>query len=140
MRLPGPTDFSSTDLSVLQQQLAHWRSRQSGRGRLPLQAWQSAAVLARGLGLSHVSRRLGLSYSKLRRLLSSADPDCSRPLGRTGQNSFVEVAWPPVGDWTQPPAYRAEMVEGTAMKLTFHLGGDLRAVLALAEAFWSRPA
>jgi len=33
--------------------------------------------------------------------------------------------------------YRAEISDGTGDRMTLHLGGDVNAVVALAESFWS---
>jgi hypothetical protein len=42
------TKFLSADLGVLQQQLAEWRQKQSGRPRLPSELWEGG----RGPGAS----------------------------------------------------------------------------------------
>ena len=133
MKSIGPaTSFSSQNLDLLQRQLEFWRTQHGPWARLPQSAWNAAATLARALGPSLVSRRLRLSYGKLRQLASPTPALAVAP----DKTRFVEVALDPWPASSEQPGYRAELQGG---KLTFQLGSDLSAVLALAEAFWRRP-
>ena len=141
MRSPieGPRrgqEFSTTDLDRLERQVNAWRRKQRRRVGLPSELWDSAAWLARSLGVSQVSRRLRLDYHKLRRWLGQAKdgpddpPDLPPP-------AFVELALADPGSLGARGEFRAELGQPAgSSKLTLHLGGDVRAVVALAEAFW----
>lgn len=124
-------EFSTTNLTELQAQLTAWRRKQPGRPRLPEAVWMAAAELARSLGASHVSRALQLDYYKLNRLAARAGYCPALPAPAT----FVELALGPHG-LEGSNGYRAEAGNGTTDKLTLHLGRDVSAVVALAEAFW----
>ena len=127
------SDVSTLDLTELERRLRAWRRRQGERARLPDWVWDEAAGLARALGASRVSRQLHLDYYKL----------CRRAQGRgspavgPGPVAFVELAagpsWP--GEAGQ---LRAEMSSPSGSTLTLHLGRDVGAVVALAQAFWRR--
>jgi len=128
----GGNEFSTTDLDKLERQLSAWRRKRPGRVRLPSQLWDSAAWLARSLGVSQVSRRLGLDYYKLNRWLGQTKefpPDVA-PSG------FVELAVADPGRLGVGHQFRAEMGQPAGGQLTLHLGRDVSAVVALAEAFW----
>jgi hypothetical protein len=128
-------EFSTGDLNQLQDQLHLWRGSQRERARLPEAVWRSAAALAQSLGVSRVSRALHLNYEKLNRWTAE---NTDRPQDLPPQATFLELALgdAKAGDVSQ--GYRVEIIDGTADKLTFHLGGDMRAVVALAESFWRR--
>src|SRR5258708_25792718 len=128
-------EFSTGDLNRLQGQLALWRGKQRERAPLPEAVWRAAAALAQSLGVSRVSRALRLNYEKLNRWTAE---DTDRAQDLPAQATFLELA---VGDAKAGDVshgYRVEIVDGTTDKLTFHLGGDMRAVVALAESFWRR--
>ncbi len=127
--------FSTRDLNELQGQLNAWRRQQRKRAPLPEAVWRSAAALARRLGVSPDSRTLRLNYYKLTRRTAQAG---DRPQDLPTRTTFVELS---LGDPKGPDGsheYRAEMGEATTDKLTLHLGGDVSAVVALAESFWRR--
>ena len=124
-----------TDLDRLERQVNAWRRKQRTRVGLPSELWDSAAWLARSLGVSQVSRRLRLDYYKLSRWLGQAKdgpdgpPDLPPP-------AFVELALPDPGSLGARHEFRAELGPPAGSKLTLHLGRDVSAVVALAEAFW----
>jgi hypothetical protein len=130
--LRSPKGFSTTDLDTLERQLYAWRRKQRRRAGLPTEVWESAALLARSLGVSQVSRRLHLDYYKLSRWMGQAK-DCPPDLPPP---AFVELAVAEPGSLGASPPFRAEMGEPAGGKLTLHLGCDVSAVVALAEAFW----
>ena len=128
-------EFSATDLDQLERQVNAWRRKQRRRVRLPRELWDSAGWLARSLGVSQVSRRLRLDYYRLSRWLSQAKggpdgpPDWPPP-------TFVELALADPGSLGASREFRAELGPPAGSKLTLHLGRDVGAVVALAEAFW----
>ena len=128
-----PTEFSSTDLGVLQQQLAQWRQAQSGRPRLPTDVWEAAAVLAHLHRPSPVARTLGLSYLKLVQWMSRTGPKIPAALEPA---RFVEVKWSPPTDTALEPVGWAELRDATGRVLRLHTGRDPQAWLALANSFW----
>lgn len=125
-------EFSTTDLDQLGRQLDAWRGKQRRRAGLPRELWDSAAGLARSLGVSQVSRRLRLDYYKLSRWVGQAKgspPDWLAP-------AFVELAVSDPGRVDDSPEFRAEISRPGGSQLTLHLGRDVSAVVGLAEAFW----
>ena len=142
--------FSSSSLPQLQSQLATWRRRQSGRPRLPVELWKSAAVLAQIHGVSRVSRTLGLGFHRLRRL--SVDEKAGSAVRRSSSQagaspSFVELPWPPVASAVAaerpvsvPRLGAVELISPSQRRLRIELALDADLVLQLAENFWSRPA
>ena len=131
--MTSPTQFSSSDLRVLQRQLSEWRQAQSGRPQLPSNVWAAAASLARRQGLSPVARTLGLSYPKLRQWMSrrgSVSGVAPAPV------PFVELKWNPSREASSEPVGWAELRDASGRVLRLHLGHDPQAWLALADSFW----
>ena len=136
MKLITDTDECSTgELKELRCQLDIWRRQQGGRARLPEAVWSSAAALARRLGVSQVCRALRLNYNKLNRLTAQAAADRDNGPPKT---TFVELALEGLKGSESSHGYRAEISDGTGDRMTLHLGGDVNAVVALAESFWRR--
>jgi hypothetical protein len=124
--------FSPTDLRQLRRQLSGWRRQQSGRVRLPEALWLSAATLAQRHGASLVARTLHLDYYKLRQRSAG----CSSPTD--GAPAFVELQVAP----TLGPACgeaAVELSDGSEVRMTLRVRGELPTVVALAESFWRRP-
>lgn len=125
------TKFSSSDLLVLQRQLAEWRHAQSGRPRLPAEIWDAAAALAQRHRPSAVARTLGLSYPKLRQWMSRL-----RFEPATAPTRFVELKWvPPAGPSSDPVAW-AELRDPSGRMLRLQVGNDPHVLVALADSFW----
>lgn len=78
-----------TALSHARRQLDQWRSRQSGRKRLPQELWSKAVALAREHGINKTARTLGLKYESLKQHLEAAPPGASGP-GKV-QPEFMEL-------------------------------------------------
>jgi hypothetical protein len=66
-----------TPLSRARRQLDQWRSRQSGRKRLPRELWSTAVALAREHGTNKTARTLGLKYDSLKKHLEATPPAAS---------------------------------------------------------------
>jgi signal recognition particle subunit SEC65 len=66
-----------TPLSRARRQLDQWRSRQSGRKRLPRELWSTAVALAREHGINKTARTLGLKYDSLKKHLEATPPAAS---------------------------------------------------------------
>ncbi|MEN9677105.1 MAG: hypothetical protein RIS76_3001 [Verrucomicrobiota bacterium] len=128
-----PTEFSSTDLRVLQQQLAQWRQAQTGRPRLPPDVWEAASVLAHRHRPSSVARVLGLSYRKLVPWMSRTGPKIPAALEPA---RFVELKWSPPTDTALEPVGWAEFRDASDRVLRLHTGHYSQAWLALADSFW----
>ena len=136
MKLTTPgNEFFTNDLNELRAQLEAWRRKQPGRARLPEAIWRSAATLARDLGISRVSRALRLNYYKLNRRTARA-AGCPQDLAT--KTTFVELSMDGPKGSNGNHGYRVEMSDATTDKLTLDLGGDVKAVVALAESFWRR--
>lgn len=127
-----PPAFSSTDLSVLQDQLDSWRQRQTGRCRLPADAWDAATELAAIRGVSPVARALHIDFYKLqRRVRALAMSVTENPV----PHRFVELKLelpPPdnaAGGWV-------ELFDGPHRRMRLQTGHDPATWLALAQGFW----
>lgn len=125
-----PSEFSSADLLVLQRQLEDWRSRQSGRPRLPSAVWEAAAALACSQGASRVARILRLSYpgllARMRRGAARA-----QHAANTAPARFIELKCSP-----PPEVGWAELRDGSGRVLHLRLGRDPEAWRALSDSFW----
>jgi hypothetical protein len=88
MNARAPTNVP-TPLSLARRQLDQWRSRQSGRKRLPRELWSTAVALAREHGINKTARTLGLKYDSLRKHLEATPPGASG-LGTAG-SEFLEL-------------------------------------------------
>ena len=123
----------SSSVEAVRGQLDAWRQSRTGGERIPESLWQSAAELARALGVGRVARALGVGYHPLKeRVQSSREPGHSaeKPV------AFIELPVPapmPRSEWL------VELEDGRGAKMTLRLGpGSGRDVLALAHAFWRR--
>lgn len=131
--MPRP-QFSSNDLNRLREQLNAWRRRRGSRGRLPVEAWDAAAALARAQGVSQVARTLRLNFYKLRQRGQKPRPPEPREPPASG---FVEIA----GASQPTPAERScriEWTDATGARLTLEMPGDHSTLVALAKTFWRR--
>ncbi len=118
-------------LEKLQGQFDGWR-RAGRKGRqIPEELWNSAAELAREIGVNPVVRALHLDYMRLKRRVSGEVASLSKISPTTTGPSFVELAVDAVSQC-------AECVvefEGQNGKVTMRLPGQDPVVLvALAEA------
>jgi hypothetical protein len=125
------TKFSSTDLLVLQRQLAEWRHAQPGRPRLPSEIWDAAAALSQRHRPSAVARTLGLSYPKLRQWMSRLRFEPATAAAR-----FVELKWAPPSGPSSDPVGWAELRDPSGRVLRLPVGNDSQVLLALADSFW----
>jgi len=127
------TQFSTTDLNHLRDQLDIWRKSQSGYCRLPEALWTSAAILAVTHGVGYVARSLRLDYNKLKRQV----PPPPHRSALVSSPAFVELplheSLPRVSS-----VCRIELSDLTGTKMTVDLPYDPTAVVGLAQAFWRR--
>lgn len=130
------SEYSFSDLNELQGQLSAWRGRQRGRTRLPEAVWAAAATQARSHGVSVVSRKLRLDYYKLSRLAAQPMSPSSK---RTPVPTFVELALSsPEIHSERTRGYLVELEGGGGNRMSVDVGGDVSALVALAQALWSR--
>jgi hypothetical protein len=67
------TDPSGATLETVRQHFEAWRSGRTNKCQpIPEQLWQAAASLCENYSISHVCRHLRLSFSELKRRVSSA--------------------------------------------------------------------
>ena len=127
-----PLTFSSTDLSLLHDQLDSWRQRQAGRCRLPPELWDAAAKLTLTHGVSQVARTLRIDFYPLQRRareLPSSDPVKPAP------NGFIELKLDPSQTLNSPTGW-VELIDGPRRRMRLHTGHDPAAWVALAHSFW----
>jgi hypothetical protein len=121
-------------LNQLQRHLEECRRQPDRPTRWSQSVWTKAARLARRLGVSRVSRTLGLSYPHLKERTTQLTSKASS----TPAPAFVELALRPGPAPEDTRGYRAELTDGTGQRLVLHLGQDANAALALAQSFWRR--
>ena len=69
--------------------LERWRSRRTGRSRIPPSIWTAAGELAREHGVSRVAEVLGLEFNHLKRAAQSGEQVTRKK--RTASPAFVEA-------------------------------------------------
>ena len=131
--MPRP-QFSSSDLNRLREQLNAWRRRRGSRRRLPAEAWDAAATLARAHGVSQVARTLRLNFYKLRQRGKKPRPSEQREPPASG---FVEIAGAPQPTLAEPSC-RIEWTDATGARMTLEMPRDPPTLVALVETFWRR--
>ena len=65
-----PTIDESVTLESVEQQFEAWRANRTKREPIPERLWEAAAGLCRHHPITHVCRRLRLSFAELKRRLS----------------------------------------------------------------------
>ena len=112
--------------------LERWRSKRTGRARIPERLWAAAGELAREHGVNAVSRALHLEFNQLKRRAESGGL-IRRKKATSATPAFVELI---------APATSAERscvleMEGRRGKLRIELPGAATAELAgLSRALW----
>jgi len=130
-----PSEFSSADLLVLQRQLEDWRSRQSGRPRIPSAVWEAAAALGHAQGASRVARILGLNYPGLLAWMRRSEASGQNAANRAPAR-FIELKCSPPVDTAPPEVGWAELRDGSGRVLRLRVGRDPEAWRALSDSFW----
>jgi len=69
-----PTIDESLTLESVEQQFEAWRANRTKREPIPDPLWEAAAGLCRRYPITHVCRRLRLSFAKLKRCVSPSKP------------------------------------------------------------------
>jgi hypothetical protein len=126
--------FSSTDLDILQRQLAAWRHSQPSRARLPDTLWSAAAALAKSEGVSWVARALQLDYRRLRR---HCRPSGTSPAPSLRAPAFVEVELPPPRAAVERNC-RIELCGSDGRRVVIELDRDPATLVAVVAGFLGR--
>jgi hypothetical protein len=109
--------------------LQRWRSKRTGRERIPEALWAAAGELAREHGVNQVSRALHLEFGHLRRVAETGSPNG----GKQASPSFVELLAPP----TSAGRECVLELEGPRGKLRIELKGMATAEVAgISRALW----
>jgi len=110
--------------------LERWRSRRTGRSRIPDSIWTAAGQLAREHGVSRVAEVLGLEFNHLKRVSQAAESGVSKR--RTKPPAFVELIAP------EPSGRRPCVIEieGERGKLRIELNGTADEVASVSRALW----
>ncbi len=118
-------------LEELRRQFDAWR-REGRPGRhIPEALWNSAAALAREMGVNPVVRALHLDYGRLKRRVTGQVASKRQASPTPAEPTFVELA---VDAVSRRPDCVVEF-EGRRGKVTMRLAGhDPVAIVALAEA------
>jgi hypothetical protein len=118
-------------LAAVRPVLAAWRQRRRHREAIPERIWRMIVPLAQAHGVSPVAQALGLNYTALKH---HSVRGRKLPPGKPTRD-FVEVA---VASWPGAAAPgRIELEDRHGTKLTLQLaGGEVAAVLALAQGLW----
>ena len=110
--------------------LERWRSRRTGRSKIPAAIWTAAGQLAREHGVSRVAEVLGLEFNHLKRMSEVAEPGASKRRARPP--AFVELIAP------EPSGRRPCVIEieGQRGKLRIELNGTADEVASVSRALW----
>jgi hypothetical protein len=109
--------------------LQRWRSKRTGRERIPEVLWAAAGELAREHGVNQVSRALHLEFRHLRRVAENGSPNGGKQAGP----SFVELIAPPMSVGREC----IFELEGPRGKLRIELKGMATAEVAgISRALW----
>ena len=118
-------------LEELRAQFAAWRRERRPGQPIPEALWNSAAALAREIGVNPVVRALHLDYVRLKRRVTGQVAPKRQASPPPKEPTFVELA-------AEAVSQRADCVvefEGRGGKVTMRLvGHDPGAIVALAEA------
>ena len=123
------------ELELLGAFIEEWRNGERKGRSMPEHLWAAAAGLAEELGVSRVSRSLGLSYDSLKKRLP-----VERSEEESGTGSGVEFVELEAGEVFPGATWGGMVIEMTdryGRRLTIRLsGGDQVDVAALLEAVW----
>jgi hypothetical protein len=112
--------------------LERWRSKRTGRARIPEALWAAAGELAREHGVNAVSRALHLEFNQLKRWAESGGP-VKLQRATAAPPAFVELIAPAT---SAQPACVFEL-EGRRGKLRIELPPAATAELTgLTQALW----
>jgi hypothetical protein len=110
--------------------LERWRSRRTGRSRIPDSIWTAAGELAREHGVSRVAEVLGLEFNHLKRMTQGAEPRVSKR--RMKPPAFVELIAPQAMG-ARPCVIE---IEGQRGKLRIELNGTSDELASVSRALW----
>ncbi len=117
-------------LEALRGQFAAWRRERRPGQPIPEALWNSAAELARDMGVNPVVRALHLDYVRLKRRVTGEVTSKKQALPTSEEPTFVELAV----DALSRGAQCVVEFEGRGGKVTMRLAGhDSRAIVALAQ-------
>jgi hypothetical protein len=110
--------------------LERWRSKRTGRARIPESLWLAAGELAREHGVSRVAEVLGLEFNHLKRMSRAAGPGVSKRRARPP--AFVELIAP------QATSGRPCVIEieGERGKLRIEVNGSADELALIGRALW----
>lgn len=110
--------------------LERWRSRRTGRSRIPASIWTAAGELAREHGVSRVAEVLGLEFNHLKRMSQAARPAVAKR--RTRRPAFVELI-APQATGARPCVIE---IEGQRGKLRIELNGTADELATIGRSLW----
>ena len=110
--------------------LERWRSKRTGRSKIPAAIWTAAGQLAREHGVSRVAEVLGLEFNHLKRMSQVAEPGPSKRRARPP--AFVELIAPQAMG-ARPCVIE---IEGQRGKLRIELNGSADEVASVSRALW----
>ena len=131
--------FSSTDLQKLNRQIEAWRTRQTGRVRLPSDFWAAAAALAKVHGVCQVSRTLRVDYYGLRRRTTGhAFGQTKAITSGAGGNApeFLELKLEPLPGRSEGMSVGVVELWNGVQGVRLQTGDRPDVWLALAQSFW----
>lgn len=113
--------------------LQRWRSKRTGRERIPEALWAAAGELAREHGVNQVSRALHLEFKQLKRVTEAGTEAAPRIDGKHAKASFIELITPPTSGGRECILE----LEGPHGKLRIELKGMATAEVAgISRALW----
>jgi hypothetical protein len=109
--------------------LERWRSRRTGRSKIPESIWMAAGALAREHGVNRVSQVLHLEFNHLKRMAASSERITKKRSATTP--AFVELIAPQAGG--RPCVIE---IEGERGKLHIELNGSADEVASVSRSLW----
>ena len=110
--------------------LERWRSKRTGRSKIPAAIWTAAGQLAREHGVSRVAEVLGLEFNHLKRVSQVAEPGGLKRRARPP--AFVELIAPQAMG-ARPCVIE---IEGQRGKLHIELNGSSDELASVSRALW----
>lgn len=103
-------------------QIARWRAKCGGRGRMPNRLWELAAEAAADCGVDAAAAELGLSVQRLKARMGAREKSATDNVVEAAQRTaaFQELSWP----WAGTSECLLELESPSGQRLRIRLAGE----------------